>query len=265
MDIYHRAAAWATAVVMESELINDAAYYMEKHVKSETVKSLVSLALLVVPVIGDHFDIGIINEFDEFTNDPSVGDQVEAAIHNAIDLTAEITAQLRWQKDDRVLESLAADILEADIVASEILETQIREAEALEAETLEAGIRADAEKAAAAIEELTVQLANVTSEQAREAEQETAALEAKFKSEQDELVSKLDGMRDKYFKNHPDLDKDQRADAEQTFKTIKDDATGALKAQQDSRLMELQAQQQDLRDNYEQARKELDETRDERA
>ena len=48
----------------------------------------------------------------------------------------------------------------------------------------------------------------------------------------------------------PDLPKDQRTDAEQTFKTIKDDAVEALKVQQDSRLVELQTQQQDLRDNY---------------
>jgi hypothetical protein len=124
--------------------------------------------------------------------------------------------------------------------------------------------RLDAELATAAIEELTVKLENAISEQAKEAEQETAALRKEFKDEQDELVGKLDKMRDKYFKNHPDLPADQRTDAEETFKTIKDEAIGELKTQQDSRLVELQGQQQDLSDNYAQAKKESDETRDER-
>jgi hypothetical protein len=122
----------------------------------------------------------------------------------------------------------------------------------------------DAEMAAAAIEELTVKLENAISEQTKEAEQENAALSQEFKDEQDELAGKLDKMRDKYFQNHPDLPADQRTDAEDTFKTIKDEAMGALKTQQDSRQVELQAQQQDLSDNYERAQKELDETRDER-
>ena len=67
----------------------------------------------------------------------------------------------------------------------------------------EAGRKADAEMAAAAVEDLTVKLGNAMSEQTREAEQETASLKKEFKAEQDELVGKLDKMRDKYFENAP--------------------------------------------------------------
>jgi hypothetical protein len=35
-----------------------------------------------------------------------------------------------------------------------------------------------------------------------------------FENEEKELVSKLDKLADDYFKNHPDLDKDERTDAE---------------------------------------------------
>ncbi len=265
MDIYTRAAAWATAAIMENELINDAARYLEKHVKTETVKSLVSLALLVVPEIGDHFDIGIIKDFDEFTKDPSVGDQVEAGIHNAIDLAAEITAELRWQKDDRVLENLEADILEADILASEILETQIREAEVLEAETLEAGIRADAERAAEAIEELTGKLEEAMEQEPRESEQEIAGLKREFEAEQQQLMDKIDKMEDAYFEKHPDLDENQRADAEGKFEEIRSAEMESLGDRQDARLEQLVILQQEQGDDFAEKRKELDGTRDERS
>lgn len=126
-------------------------------------------------------------------------------------------------------------------------------------------VKADAVLAADTIEKLTAELENTMAEERGEEKQEAAALETEFKAEHDELVGKLDKMRDKYFENHPNLDTDQRTDAEETFKTIKDDAVEALEAQQDSRLVELRTDQQQLRDNYEEARKELDGTRDQRA
>jgi hypothetical protein len=61
-----------------------------------------------------------------------------------------------------------------------------------------------------AVEEKTGELENAMSEQRRKAEQETAALKKEFKEEQDDLVGKLDKMRDKYFENHPDLDRGRR-------------------------------------------------------
>lgn len=141
---------------------------------------------------------------------------------------------------------------------------ELQAVENQEQDSAEYSLQSDAEMATAAIEELTVKLENTISEQTKEAERENAALSKEFKDEQDELAGKLDKMRDKYFQNHPDLPADQRTDAEDTFKTIKDEAIGALKTQQDSRLVELHAQQQDLSNNYERAQKELDETRDER-
>lgn len=183
----------------------------------------------------------------------------EALVKDARDLTRTVKENEEREKALDVLEKQLEGAKEAADLLAERSEGKVRES------AEEAGRKADAEMAAAAIEELTVKLANVTSEETREAEQETAALKEEFKDEQGELAGKLDKMRDKYFKNHPDLDKDQRTDAEQTFKTIKDEAIEALKAQQNSRSVELHTQQQDLRDNYEQAREELDGTRDQRA
>jgi hypothetical protein len=183
----------------------------------------------------------------------------EALVKDARDLTRTVKENEERQKALDVLEKQLEGAEKAAELLAERSEDKVQES------AEEAGRKADAEMAAAAIEELTVKLANVTSEETREAEQETAALKKEFRDEQGELAGKLDKMRDKYFENHPDLDKDQRTDAEQTFKTIKDEAIEALEVQQDSRLVELQTQQQDLRDNYEQAREELDGTRDQRA
>lgn len=264
-DIYTLAAAWATAAIMENKLINDAAHYAAKHIDAETAKFITSVALLVVPEIGDHFDIGIIKEFNEFTQDPHVGDLVETAIDNAIDLAAEITKELQWQKDDRALEALEAEFLEADIRASEILETEIREAETLEAKTLEAGIRADAEKAAEAIEELSDKLEEVTEQEPRESDQEIADLMQQFESERQERIGKLDQLENAYFEKHPDLDENRRGDAEERFEEIRKGEMESLGEQQEARLEQLMTDQQEQRDNFAEARKELDGTRDERS
>jgi hypothetical protein len=187
-------------------------------------------------------------------------------LENALEGTDEAAKTLAEREEDEERQN-DLELMEKQIVrAKEAAKTLATRSEDNVRESPEkAGRTADAEMAAAAIEERSVKLANVTSEQTREARQETAALEKEFKDEQVELVGKLDGMRNKYFKNHPDLDKGQRTDAEKTFNTIKDEATEALRVQQDSRFVELQTQQQDLRDYYEQTRKELDGTRDQRA
>jgi hypothetical protein len=182
----------------------------------------------------------------------------EVLVQDARDLARTVKGDEERKKDLGVLEEQLEGTEKAAETLAERSEDKIRES------AEEAGRKADAVQAAAAIEELTVKLDNVTTEQTREAEQEVAALEKEFKDEQDELVGKLHKMQDKYFENHPDLDQDQRTDAEQTFKTIEDEAIETLRVQQDSRSVELQTQQQDLRDNYEQARKELDGTRDQR-
>jgi hypothetical protein len=261
MDIYTRAAAWATAAIMENELINSTVGLLGKYVDADTVKFLANLASLVEPEIIGHFDPVLKEAFDEVM----VGDLIETVIENAIELGAELTGELRWQKDDRVLESLEADILEADILASEILETQIREAEALEAETLEAGIRADAEKAAETIGELTGKLEEVMEQEPRESEQEIADLKREFEAEQQQLMEKIDRMEDAYFEKHPDLDENQRADAEGKFEEIRNEEMESLGARQDSTLEQLMTLQQEQRDDFAEKRKELDGTRDERS
>jgi hypothetical protein len=165
----------------------------------------------------------------------------------------------KMEAEKKVLERLANELEGADRILED---TERRERESLEEKAkVDAGIKADAELAAAAIEKATADLENEKSEQARRAEQETVALEEKFKTEHDDLVGKLDKMRDKYFVNHPDLDQDQRTDAEGTFEKIKDDAVEALKTDQGTRLAEREAAHQGLQENYEQRRKELEGTR----
>jgi hypothetical protein len=165
----------------------------------------------------------------------------------------------KMEAEKKGLERLAHELEGADQVVEDV---ERQERESLEAQAREdAGIKADAELAAAAIEQATVELENEMSEQHLKAEQETDALEEKFTAERDDLVGKLDKMRDKYFVNHPDLDPDQRADAEGTFKTIKDDAVEALKNDQGTRLAEREAMHQGPQEDYEQRRKELEETR----
>jgi hypothetical protein len=264
-DIYARAAAWATVAIMENELINDGSHYAEEHVDTETLKFLVSVAMLVVPVISEHVDIEILKEFADFTEDPFVGDLVEAGIDNAIDLTAEITKEMRWQKDTRELDALEADILEADIRQSEVLEAEIREAETRAAEALETGIRADAEKAAAAIEELAVELDGAADQAARESEQAIKNLNREFVDEQQELTEKLDKMENAYFDKHPDLDAKQRDAAEDRFEDIRKEEMESLGSRQDARLEDLTRTQQEQRDDRAEQKKELDETRDERS
>jgi hypothetical protein len=168
----------------------------------------------------------------------------------------------KMETEKKGLERLAHELEGTEQVLEDFKEEPGHERESLEEQARAyAGIKADAELAAAAIEQATVELENERSEQQGKAEQETTALEEKFTAERDDLVGKLDKMRDKYFENYPDLDQDQRTDAEGTFKTIKDDAVEALKADQGTRLAEREAMHQGLQESYEQRRKELEGTR----
>jgi hypothetical protein len=263
MDIYTRAAAWATAAIMENELINDTVDYAAEYVNAETVKFLVSVSMLVVPAIGKHFGIEGIEEFDEFAD--AVGDLIEIGIDNAIDLAAEFTEELQWHKDSRELEILEADILKADILKADILASEILETEIREAETLEAGIRADAEKAAEAIEELSGKLEEVTEQEPRESGQEIADLQREFEAEQQRTLDKLDKMENSYFEKYPDLDENQRGDAAERFEEIRKNEMESLGERQDAELEQLRTLQQGQRDDLAEARKEIDGTRDERS
>ena len=235
MDFYDRASKWAESRI--KDIGETADRLLSGNVDFEDLEFVLHTALLFIEPIVDSFAPG----------QGEVAEQIKLSIKDQVDDLVRFVAAVVSAIVPLVNESIAGLAPKADPEISTDLE-----------------MRADAEQAAAAIEELTAELEVEMSEEQGRAEQETAALEEKFKAEQDEMAGKLDKMRDRYFENHPDLDKDQRADAEQTFKTIKDDAVEALKAQQDSRLVELQDRQQDQRDDYEKLREELDGTRDQR-
>jgi hypothetical protein len=265
MDIYDRMASWAAEAIVENELVNDAADWAEKHLDAETMKSVVSVAMEVVPAVGDYFGIEALKQVKEFLENPIVADLVEAAIDSAIDLAAEIGKELRLQKDDRVLAVLEADIRETDIRESEALETAIWEAEDLEAGALEDGIRGDAEKAADTIEELTVELAEAMEQEPRESEQAIEELNRQFVDEQQELIDKLGKMEKAYFDKHPDLDASQRDAAEDRFEDIRKEELDSLGGRQDARLEEVTRTQQEQRADFAELKQELDDTRDERS
>src|ERR1700733_11066100 len=93
-------------------------------------------------------------------------------------------------------------------------------------------IKADAELAAAVIEEQTGILQKQISDEAEKSAGEIDALKQDFEREQQELTGKLDGMARNYFDKHPDLSDDQRRDATETFKGIKGEALGGLRGNQ---------------------------------
>jgi hypothetical protein len=189
---------------------------------------------------------------------PAVSYQADAQAMAYSDTGMTVSLE-KMEAEKKELEGLAHGLEGAEKILEDFEE---QERESLEEQARgDAEIKADAELAAAAIEEATVELENDMSEQRAKAEQETAALEDKFTAERNDLVGKLDKIQDKYFVNHPDLDQAQRTDAEGTFKKIKDDAVEALKTDQGIRLAEREAAHQGLQENYEQRRKELEGTR----
>ena len=142
----------------------------------------------------------------------------------------------------------------------------LERAEPVEAEQVKAEqVKADAELAAAAIEEQTQVVEKQISDEAGKSAAEVDALKKDFEREQQELTGKLDGMARNYFDKHPDLSEDQRRDATETFKGIKEEALGDLRTQQETRLGELTRAQQEQRETLVEKRKELEDTRDGRS
>lgn len=239
MDFYDRASAWAEERI--KDIGETADRLLSGNADFEDLEFVLHTALLFIEPIVDYFAPG----------QGEMAEQIKISLKDQVDDLVRFVAAAVSTIVPLVNESIAGLAPKA---GPEIADPEI---------SADLEIKADAELAAA-IEEPTAGLENEMSEQQVKAAQETAALEEKFKAEQDEMAGKLDKMRDNYFEKHPDLPEDQRADAEQTFKTIKDDAIGALEAQQATRLVELQARQQDQRDDLEERRKELDRTRDQR-
>jgi hypothetical protein len=213
MDIYDRAAAWATVFVMENELITGFAAFAGQYVDADTVKFLASVANLIVPQIVEHLDPALEGAYEEI-----VSDLTESLADYAIDLGAEFT-----------------------------------------------GMKADAKRASAAIEELTVELDEVMKQEPGEFRQEIANLEREFADEQKQRMDQLDTIENAWFENRPGLDQNQREAAEERFEEIRTEEMDSLGSRQDARLEELVRFQQERRDDSEERKKELDGTRDERS
>jgi hypothetical protein len=105
MDIYTRAAAWATAFVMENELINDAVSWAGKRIDADSAKLLVSMANLIVPEIAGHLDPALKDTYEQV-----VSDLTESLIDYPIELRAEFTALREdGEKAAAAIEKLTAE------------------------------------------------------------------------------------------------------------------------------------------------------------
>jgi hypothetical protein len=126
-------------------------------------------------------------------------------------------------------------------------------------------IKADAERAAAVIEEQTAIVEQEIVDEPGKSGGEIDALNKDFERERQDREAMLDGLARNYFDKHPDLSDDKRDEAAKTFKGIKDEEMGKLRAQQETRLEELTRVQQEQREELAERLKELEGTRDERS
>jgi hypothetical protein len=200
MDIYTRAAAWATAAIMENELINGTVGFLGKYVDAEDVKFLANLASLVESSAIEYIDPGLKGAFDDVV----VGDLTESLIEYAMELGAEFTGGQPGQEA-----------------------------------SLDAEIKADAEQAVATIEELSDRLGEVVEQEPRESEREITDLQREFEAEQQHVMDKIDKMENAYFEKYPDLDENQRGDAAERFEEIRSGELESLGERQDARLDQM--------------------------
>ena len=231
MDTYTRIEAWATAAVLTNDFIREARLLIETVISPATAK--------YIGILADQFEL------------EGVGELLQLAAEQ-VNSYEEMAAP--------ALEDQIRSDAEKAAAAMEELDVEDRAAGALEAQ-----IRSDGEKAAAALDERDVELANTIRQLPTEDEQERVQLAAKFDQERQELAGKLSTIEEKYFDGHPDLNADQRADAEATFKGVTRDALGSLEGRQQTERLQLDQMQEERRLGLTQAKAQVEQTRDERS
>lgn len=122
-------------------------------------------------------------------------------------------------------------------------------------------VKADAERAAAVIEEQTVIVEQEIVDEPGKSTAERDVIEQEFKLEKQRRETKLDDMERNYFEKHPDLSKDQREKAEETFQGIKEKEMGNLSRERETRLEELAHAQDKHREELAERLEELEGTR----
>lgn len=233
MDLSKRAAAWITESIMENEFLTDMTGILSDYMDVEDTKFAVHLAMSFVPKL-----VGLVS--------PELGEALEL-IDGAIEL-----AQLGDLVDaivDNTLEFVAVTLGDSPDI----------EEPGLQERSVEQILIAEADVAMVAVEEITVleELASdleilVSDEQ----QQDIEALQNEFEQDMKDRMETIDKMEEKYFKNHPDLSKDQRTDAESRFEEIRTEEITTLETQLTVRMAELRAPEQEPREDPEPKRRE---------
>jgi hypothetical protein len=249
MDFDRRAAAWLTSYMMTNEYLRAAA----KNVDLESVPFVTKCIVAFGPLIlGEHAQ-----PLKEILEAAHESQAVEPALSQLEDAHGEPEAEQARDEQARIDQQARDEQARVD--------QQARDEQArVDQQAKDEHVKADAELAAAVIEEQTGILEKQIADEAEKSAGEIDALKKDFEREQQELTGKLDGMAGNYFDKHPDLSDDQRRDATETFKGIKEEALGELRGNQETRLGELTRAQQEQRGELEERRKELDGTRSDR-
>lgn len=253
MDLSKRAAAWVTAAIKENEFLHDMTGILSDYMDVEDTKFAVHLAMKCVPYVVGLVSPGL-GEALELIGDAidlaQLGDLVDAAVDNAIEfvaLTLDDSGPPEGSMEQEVMDILY-EILEDRPELS--LEEQAR---------ADAEIIAEADVAMVAVEEITV-LEELASDLeilvSEEQQQDIDALQNEFEQDMKDRMETIDKMEERYFKNHPDLTKDERTEAEGRFEEIRAEEKTSLETQLTERLAEIRTPEQEPREDPEKNRSE---------
>lgn len=236
MFLDKRAAAWVTSYLLADGPVHDVAKRIDPHWALLTVK----IAIVVAPYV--------------FPDDPSVAKGL-----------AEVAKELA----DAVHESQALEpvLFQAEVALGDDLvkAQQIRlEAEAKDEQAKAALNKADAELAAAVIEEQTIVVEREIEAQKAQSGPSVAEINEKYDLKEQDLDGKIDALAQNYFDKHPGLSDDQRNEANKTFGAIREEEKGKLLSERQAEL-EASREQQQKREELEERRKELEGTRADRS
>jgi hypothetical protein len=227
MDLSKRATAWVTAAIKENEFLHDMTGVMSDYMDVEDTKFAVHLAMkfvpklvgLVSPELGEALEL-----IDDAIDLAQLGDLVDSIVDNAIEFVA-LTLDDSGPPEGSMERELM-DILYATLEEKPEL-------------SLEEQARADLEIL-------------VSDEQ----QQDIEALQNEFEQDMKDRMETIDKMEDKYFKNHPDLTKDERTEAEGRFEEIRAEEKTNLETELTVRMAELRTPEQEPREDPEPKRKE---------
>jgi hypothetical protein len=197
-----------------------------------------------------------------FELDPATVHAVQDAIHQSLghgsghtqDANSEPKAEQAKTEQAKTEQENTEQVKAAEQVKAEL----DKAAELIKAEM----IKADAERAAAVIEEQTVIVEQEIVDEPGKSTAERDALESEFDREKQRREEVLNGHERSYFEKHPELSKEQRAEATETFKTIKDKEMENLRRERETRLGELTRAQQEHREELAERLEELEGTRE---